>query len=541
MNPIKHARRAFAIAGLVTSAAMAQVPLPLVVDLTPQQSTVKSQGARDTCGTFASVAALEALYRRNHGLNLDLSEQYLNHWAQQFASAGSGRALPLNETNAGSIGGGGMARPLSAMNRGLAVPPEDTLPYIGDGSYQNVDPGDLPSLNDWSITYPQRTMDNFNLADAPDLYMYTPGSWVWTTVMPQAALDGARYRPTRVIYLKAAEVVDVDRYRAILASGREVIMEFRCCDGSPGAGSTLPWTLPALSNGGSSGHVMTVVGYDDSQQMFRVKNSWGAGWADGGYAWISYDMVRRAATGAAYLQGVVAPSTGFDPFNFRHFYLGRWQLNFDGWKGVLDIYNLPDNFSKLPGRNYRIGTLFLADGRIHRVNGYLFGNALRFHVDWTQPNFPPSQLSGPAFTTRMFSWNHRAMAGTLRDPAWGTFAVSAVKAAAPVTGFARPGGLSVFSYLGIWDFQHDGWKGRLEITHIDPVSRQMWGRYFDPNGKSFELIGLVNADARLFSFTIGFATPQGFQGYLNGHELGVMGGTTVWSGLTFGFYGTRRP
>ena len=92
-----------ALAGMVGTVAMAQAPvppgpLPMYVDLTPSQSTIKHQGARDTCGTFAAVAALEALYRRSYGLNLDLSEQYLNHWAQQFASAGSGRALPLNET-----------------------------------------------------------------------------------------------------------------------------------------------------------------------------------------------------------------------------------------------------------------------------------------------------------------------------------------------------------------------------------------------------------------------------------------------------------
>ena len=40
---------------------------------------------------------------------------------------------------------------------------------------------------------------------------------------------------------------------------------------------------------------------------------------------------------------------------------------------------------------------------------------------------------------------------------------------------------------------------------------------------------------------MGLATPQSFTGYLGGRELGFMGGSTIWSGLTFGFYGTRRP
>jgi hypothetical protein len=526
---------AIAIA-IATSAAVAQTVLPVYVDLTANQSSVKSQGARDTCGTFATVSALEALYRRTHGVTLDLSEQYLNHWAQQFSSAGSGKALPLNETVVGSVGGGGLARPLAALSRGLSVPLEDTLPYIGDAGYQNVNPGDFPSLNDWSISYSQKEINDFNLADKPASYMFTPPTWVWTTVMPQSALDGARYGATGVTYLTAAEVKQVDKYRAILASGREVIMEFRCCDGNPGFRSMLPWKLPANSSGGGSGHVMTIVGYDHG----RVKNSWGSDWADSGYAWVAYDMVTRAATGAAYLQGVVSPTAAFDPFSHKHFFLGRWQLNYDGWKGTLDIYNLPENYATTPGRNYRVGTLLMADGRVHRVNGYITGNALNFYVDWSQPNLPRSQLTGLNFKMMLSTRDHKEMAGTVRDAVWGTFPAAAVKASAPITGVARPGGLSVSSYLGTWDFSHDGWKGRLEITTANPVTRQLAGRYVSANGQAFALVGSANTDARLFNFQIAFATPQSFQGYLNGRELGVMGGTTTWSGLTFGFLGTRR-
>lgn len=532
---------AAACVGSVAMAQMAPPPLPQYVDLTPQQSSVKDQGGRDTCGSFATIAAIEALYRRFYGLSLDLSEHYLNHWAQQFGSGSFGRSLPQNETPAGSIGGGGMARPLAALSRGLALPPENSLPYVRDPAYQNVDSGDSPSLNDWSITYPQRTIDDFNLAAAPDWYVYSPPTLAWTTVMPQAALDAARYRPTGVAYLSGTEVNQVDRYRSLLTSGREVIMEFRCCDGNPGYYNTNPWMLPAQSSGGPAGHVVSVIGYDDSRQLFRIKNSWSSAWADGGYAWVSYDLVRRAAYRAAYLNGVVSPGVAADPFNFGHYVLGRWQLDFDGWKGVLDIYNLPDTYVAGQTRNYRIGTLFMSDGRIQRVNGFINGNALTFYVDWAQPDVPPSQLSGLQFTTWMFSRDHKAMAGVLRDPIWGTFPAAAVKAAAPISGAAYPGGLSISSYLGTWDFSHDGWKGRLEINSVNAGTHQLGGRYVDANGMSYTLTGAVQADTRLFNLTIGFATPQSFQGYLSGRERGVMGGTTIWGGSTFGFYGTRRP
>lgn len=531
---------AITLAACLVPLAQAQAPLPSAVDLTPWQSPVKNQGDRDTCGTFASIAALEALYKRRYGVTLDLSEQYLNHWAQQSAFGGPGALLPYNETNAGSIGGGGLARPLGALRRGLAVPSEALLPYIPVGQYQNDDEGDVPRLNDFWNKHLQRDIDDFNLADQPASAIYAPPTAVWTAVMPQAALDAARYKPTGVTHFTGAEVNNVDKYRSVLAGGREVVMEFRCCDGNPGYGSTQPWTLPAASSGGAGGHVVAVVGYDDPRQMFRIKNSYGTAWGDQGYAWVSYDLVRRAAVKAAYLADVVSPWLAFDPFNFRHLFLGRWQLNYDGWKGVLDIYNLPETPNGTGNLVQRIGTLFLANGQAYRVNGSISGNALQAYVDWANADMPMTQLSGAQFTLRLFTYDHRAMAGTLRD-ALGTFAVAAVKGTLPFTGSAAPGGLGLSSYLGTWDFSHDGWKGRLEVTSADPVTRKLSGRYVDINGRAFALSGVVNADARLFSLTIDFGVLQPFNGHLNGRERGVMAGFTTQGGLSFGFMGSRRP
>jgi hypothetical protein len=517
--------------------------LPSAVDLTPYQTPVKNQGGRDTCGTFATVAALEAAYVRNYSLTLDLSEQYLNHWGQILAGAGSGALLPQSEVQAGAIGGGGMARPLAALGKGMGVPPESVLPYVTDGAYQDANPGDQPLVTDWWTAHPQRVMDDFNLADAPADYVFSPPTHVTTTIMPQAALEQARYRTTGITYLTGAEVGDLDTYRAILAAHHEVIIEMRCCDGQPGWNNTAPWNLPAGSNGGGSGHVMVIVGYDDATQMFRVKNSWTTAWADHGYVWLSYDFVRRnVITGAAYLQGVVQPGATFNVWNNQQLWLGRWNLDFDGWKAALNLYNLPAAAtpSPQPGGNYRVGTLFMADGRIHRVNGVINGNKLDFWVDWQNANQPASQLSGAHFTTYLFSWDHQSMAGFVREGSGPTFAVEAVKVPATLAGVARSGHLSVKSYLGVWNFNHDGWHGRLEVISANPMTRRLTGRYVDSNGVAFNMTGQVNRDHRLFSLVIGFAAPQPFDGFLNGHELGVMSGTTQWNGMTFGFFGTRQ-
>lgn len=35
-------------------------------------------------------------------------------------------------------------------------------------------------------------------------------------------------------------------------------------------------------------HAVCIVGYDDAAQAFKIKNSWGLGWGDGGYGWIKW-------------------------------------------------------------------------------------------------------------------------------------------------------------------------------------------------------------------------------------------------------------
>jgi len=36
------------------------------------------------------------------------------------------------------------------------------------------------------------------------------------------------------------------------------------------------------------GHAVAMVGYDDTKKMFKVRNSWGNQWGDGGYFWMPY-------------------------------------------------------------------------------------------------------------------------------------------------------------------------------------------------------------------------------------------------------------
>lgn len=50
-----------------------------------------------------------------------------------------------------------------------------------------------------------------------------------------------------------------------------------------------------MPNGTGSGHALSVIGYDDKSQRYKIMNSWGTGWGAGGFCWITYvDFARYA-------------------------------------------------------------------------------------------------------------------------------------------------------------------------------------------------------------------------------------------------------
>jgi hypothetical protein len=59
--------------------------------------------------------------------------------------------------------------------------------------------------------------------------------------------------------------------------------------------------LPAANSTFYGGHAVLVVGYDDATQRFKFVNSWGSGWAERGYAYLSYAFVQQRAWEGWYL------------------------------------------------------------------------------------------------------------------------------------------------------------------------------------------------------------------------------------------------
>jgi hypothetical protein len=214
---------------------------PSSVDLREDQTPLRGQGWRDTCQAFAVIAAIEAAYKWHHGLALTLSPQYLNHIDKMWLPLGN--ALPGNEDDAGAIGGRNPDELLALLLHGYAVPPEPALPYIPAGDYQMANAGDDPDLMDWARTYTQRAVDDFNLGAEPTTYRIPER--IVATSLPQQALEGARYGPTKVNSPSVSSLHDVQWYKDELVARREPIVAYDLGDGAA--------------------HVVLLVGYDDAQ------------------------------------------------------------------------------------------------------------------------------------------------------------------------------------------------------------------------------------------------------------------------------------
>jgi hypothetical protein len=51
------------------------------------------------------------------------------------------------------------------------------------------------------------------------------------------------------------------------------------------------YVIPLPSGRMLGGHAVALVGYSDARQAFLLRNSWGEGWGNKGYAWLPYEWV----------------------------------------------------------------------------------------------------------------------------------------------------------------------------------------------------------------------------------------------------------
>ncbi|MDR2037001.1 MAG: C1 family peptidase [Bacteroidales bacterium] len=109
------------------------------------------------------------------------------------------------------------------------------------------------------------------------------------------------------------EGLTVGNFKGYLNAGRPIAFGARLGDRFMTWNSSAVISSDTYNNPGMQHayHAMVLVGYDDSKNAFRVRNSWGTSWGDNGSIWIDYDFFCKSFCFAAFVaQNVNSVSVG---------------------------------------------------------------------------------------------------------------------------------------------------------------------------------------------------------------------------------------
>jgi C1A family cysteine protease len=136
------------------------------------------------------------------------------------------------------------------------------------------------------------------------------------TCVPPASPDlVARAHDFKVLGLSRVDISQPDDVKGQLARNNPVMISFKdstAWQRFRGAG-IFTESAPPPDDKVQGGHAMTIVGYDERRQAFRLINSWGKGWGDHGYAWFSYGLLQSRINGAWVLNMELGPQAVVPP------------------------------------------------------------------------------------------------------------------------------------------------------------------------------------------------------------------------------------
>lgn len=452
-------------------------PAATRIDLRSDQTPIVNQGGRNTCVTFGAIAGLEAAYRRA-SYPVDLSEEFTNfmgktlwlHWP--YNERGPDGA----ESQVGAFGGGGgVGYVIFLTSGGLRVPENTIWPY-SIGGYPAAT---YPALsNSWTSDFwrrSQRNTSSFNFDPRHFTTARLTASRYYSGQSANVILRGAGPRGDALVEaieteLAARREVVIDarlEWRREEPSGRETRLMRACAAGSSGCGA--------------GGHSMLVVGYDrrdPRNPYFILKNSWGSEHSStrsDGFTYVSYDFIRDKVYEAASFTGVRPPGPWPELAT-----LGRWDINFDGWRAQLDIYHLPGTaqwyLDSRGVRDRRVGRLYMPDGTAFSVNGQVTGNRLTLHLPGAeQPLQPFDSTAGRRFDY-ILSVDRDVMAGTHRDgdgSVYGGFAVRRGSAFNAYSSIPQRNGFTAASLVGRWELRTGDFRRPPTVIRITRVSGAM--------------------------------------------------------------------
>ncbi|MBP6687121.1 MAG: hypothetical protein KA160_04615 [Lacibacter sp.] len=116
---------------------------------------------------------------------------------------------------------------------------------------------------------------------------YTSGN---CSVLPttQQNTEAASYK---INSYSAVLTTDITAIKTLISQKHPLLLGLSTDQQFDNAGPGFIWSAygPTIT----SLHEVTICGYDDALQAFKIVNSWGTGWGDAGYSWISYDFLPK--------------------------------------------------------------------------------------------------------------------------------------------------------------------------------------------------------------------------------------------------------
>ena len=488
--------------------------VPSVVLWDKFQTPIRQQGNRNLCSIFALTAAVEARYKRDQNLNLDLSEQYFWH---MYKSTGIKYPTKLNYENQSSIWGGGTAHAVSLAHP-YDIPEEKYAPYKNTTQMKAIK-SSIPGLSNFSADPTQDKIDAFE---------YSPN------YIPNDAIQNAIYGVEKYTLLDKATVRSPARMEKILASGNEVVTQM-----------TLNWKKNPTTKvyeykklNGSRSHVFLIVGYDQKNQIYYVKNSWG----ESGFIKMSYDTLNKNGLMGSIVNKVTNPK--YPRLNGR--LVGKWKMDHDGWKGDLIIRRAPSPDQPAT----RLGHYINSKGERNTVDGKVIdqGRGIEFTLSKDENN-APGTMSGQMFFIDIYSGDVRYASGSTiwNNNPFGIFATRTDEKA------PASGSFNVDEWRGECQMNHDGWAGTLFIDGLKAVYSdntktkikgwQINASYTTRNGDYKTVTGEISASTpHALDLKIQFSSSnnQSFNLHYHTRDNDLFSGYTYWAGMRFGVHGFKR-
>lgn len=219
--------------------------LPKTVDVRPNCPPIVDQGALGSCTASAIAGALQFDQMRQKEASFMPSRLFI-YYNERAA-----------ENTVNSDAGASIRDGIKSVNV-LGVPPESEWPYI---------------------------IDQFTVKPTDKCYQ-----------------DAMLHRSLSYQRVKQ----DVTHMKAALATGLPFVFGFTVYESFESAEVAQTGVVPMPQRGESvlGGHAVCAVGYDDAQQVFYVRNSWGAAWGLQGYFTMPYAYLQHLASDFWVIQTV---------------------------------------------------------------------------------------------------------------------------------------------------------------------------------------------------------------------------------------------